>query len=93
MFDFEAVADQAFIKRNEMRLKHYNWTDTGIKFTIPDIDRGKDLGKYEGEVETGPHYNKISIEVKQIFGQSFLSQLPLVSEKYFAISNSSMTFM
>ena len=79
MFDFEAVADQAFIKSNEMRLKYYSWTETGIKFTIPDIDKERDLGKYEGEVQTGPHYNKISIEVKQIYGQSFLSYLPLVS--------------
>ena len=70
MFDFESAAGQAFIKDN--RLKAYNWTNTGIKFNIPSINKEIHLGKYEGEVDIGPDYKANSIHIKQIFGQSVL---------------------
>ena len=69
MFDYESAAGQAFMKDNEKRLKLYHWTNTGIKFTIQDIDKGKDSGKYEGDVAIGADYKKKSIEVKEIHGQ------------------------
>ena len=46
MFDYESMAGDAFIKDRKKRLKSYEWTYTGIKFTIPDIDKEMDLGKY-----------------------------------------------
>ena len=72
MFDYEKTAGQAFMKDRNNRLKSYEWTNTGIKLMIPDINKNMDLGNYQGEVETDQDYNKIAIEVKQIFGQSFI---------------------
>ena len=72
MFDYESAAGQAFIKDREKRLKSYNWTATGIKLMIPDIDEEKDLGKYQGEVDIGTDNNQETIEVKEFFGESFI---------------------
>ena len=68
MFDYESVAGKAFVKDENHRLKFYNWTDTGITLTIPQINNTTDLGKYEGEVATGSDGNKAIIEIKEIFG-------------------------
>ena len=48
MFDYESAAGQAFIK--DSRLKSFEWTDTGIKLTIPGIKKEIDSGKYEADV-------------------------------------------
>ena len=72
MFDYEQLAGKAFLKDRYKRLASYTWTDKGIKLTIVAIDKKVDLGKYEGEVETEQEYNKKIIEVKQIFGNSFI---------------------
>ena len=70
LFDYESDAGQAFMKDN--RLKSYEWTDTGIKLMIPNMDKEKDSGKYEADIATGPEkYNQKSIEVIEICGQSF----------------------
>ena len=73
MFDYESAAGQAFMKDRDHRLKSYNWTDTGITLTIPDIDKERDLGKYQCDVEIGAEYKARSIELTQIFGQSFVT--------------------
>ena len=73
MFDYEKLAGQAYVKDRFKRLQSYEWMNTGIKFTIPDIDKKIDLGKYQGHVETEQEYSKITIEIKEIFGQSFMS--------------------
>ena len=70
MFDYESAAGQAFIKDRYGRLKSYEWTNTGIKLKIQDIDKEKDLGKYEGEVDTGANYKTKMIEIKEILGWS-----------------------
>ena len=70
MFDFERAAGQAFIK--DERLKSYQWTETGIKLKIPHISKDTDVGKYEGEVDTGSDFKGKSIKVEPIFGQSFI---------------------
>ena len=70
LFDYESAAGQAFIK--DSRLKSFHWTKTGIKLTIPEINKEMDLGKYQCDVDYGPEYDKVSIEVKEIFGQSFI---------------------
>ena len=67
MFDYEQVAGQAFMKGN--RLKSYEWTGTGIKFTILDINRNLDQGKYEGEVAAGLNHKQNIIEVGQFLGK------------------------
>ena len=72
MFDYEKLAGKALMKDRDNRLKSYEWTDTGIKFMIPDINKTLDLGKYVGGVETKHNYKKKTIEIKQIFGQSFI---------------------
>ena len=72
MFDYENSAGTAFIKDRDNRLKSYEWTDTGIKFLIPDITRKTDLGKYEGEFETEHDYKQETVEIKEIFGQLFI---------------------
>ena len=72
MFDYEKTAGQAFMKDRNSRLKSYEWTNTGIKLTISDINKKMDLGNYQGEVETDQDYNTKAIEVKEIFGQSFI---------------------
>ena len=69
MFDYETYTGKAFIKDRGNRLKSYEWTDTGIKFMIPDINKNLDLGKYVAEVETEHNYKRKTIEIKQIFGQ------------------------
>ena len=69
MFDYESAAGQAFMKDKENRLTSFELTDTGIKLAIPDIDKGKDYGKYKGDVEIGGDYKQIIIEVKEIHGQ------------------------
>ena len=66
MFDYESAAGQAFIKDTHQRLISYEWTDTGIKLTIGNIDKTNDLGKYKGEVEIRQEYKPATIEVKQI---------------------------
>ena len=68
MFGYEKVAGQAFIKSTEKRLTTYEWTETSIKFSIPDIDRNVDLGVYEGEAATKQAHMKTSIEIKHISG-------------------------
>ena len=70
LFDFEDAAGQVFIKDN--RLKAYEWTDTGIKLTITDINKNMDFGKYEGEVTIEGVYDKTIIEVNSIIGKSFV---------------------
>ena len=70
MFDYESAAGQAFMKDNYNRLKSYQWTDKGIKLMIPNISKEMDLGKYEGDVDTGKGDNRKQIEVKEIVGQS-----------------------
>ena len=72
MFDYESAAGQAFLKDKENRLKSYEWTKTGIKFVIPGISKEKDLGKYKGDVAKGPDDSQKTIEVQEIYGQSFL---------------------
>ena len=69
MFDYESVAGKAFIKDKNSRLKSYNWTDTGIKLMIPDIDKKKDLGKYKGDVATKRENSQNIIEIKEIHGE------------------------
>ena len=70
MFDYENIAGQAFIK--DKRLKSYEWTDTGIKLTIKDLDKNMDLGKYQGDVSKELNQAQTKIEVKKIFGKSFI---------------------
>ena len=70
LFDYEDVAGQVFIKDN--RLKSFEWTDTGIKLKISDINRKKDLGKYEGEVSTERGFAKANNEVNTIIGKSLV---------------------
>ena len=72
MFDYERAAGQAFMKDRDHRLKTKNWTDTGIKLTIPGIKKEMDLGKYEGDVDVITDYKHTSIEVKKIVGKSFI---------------------
>ena len=73
MFDYEKAAGQAYIKDRFRRLQSYDWTNTGIRFTIPDIDRKMDLGIYEGDVQVEQECIQKTIEIKEIFGQSFMS--------------------
>ena len=69
MFDYERSAGHAFMKDSDMRLKSFKWTETGIQLIIPDIDKKKDLGKYECDVKMqGKHHPGI-IEIEEIFGQ------------------------
>ena len=69
MFDYERSAGQAFTKDSDNRLKSHKWTETGIQLFIPDIDKRKDLGKYECDVTIqGKHHPGI-IEIEEIFGQ------------------------
>ena len=72
MFDYERIAGQAFMKDSYNRLTSYEWTDTGIKLMIPDIDKEKDLGKYQGDVETENDHQQRIIEVKKIVGKLFI---------------------
>ena len=69
MFDYERLAGEAYIKDRYNRLKSYQWTDSGVRFTILDINKEMDLGKYEGEVAMGAHYKQYKIEINKIFGQ------------------------
>ena len=71
MFDYESVIGQVFIKDRDRRLKSFNWTDTGIKLTIPDINKHMDLGKYRAEVSTMTDDNNKMIEIREILGKSF----------------------
>ena len=75
MFDYESAAGKAFLKDPNNRLKSYEWTDTGIKLTIPDIGNEVDLGKYQCDVDIGPTYEQKLIEVKNIFGKPFMNIL------------------
>ena len=68
MFDYERASGQAFMKDKYNRLKSYEWTDTGIKLMILDINKEMDLGKYEVYVDNDKEYNQTSMEVKCIFG-------------------------
>ena len=68
MFGYEKVAGQAFIKSTKKRWTSYEWTETGIRFSIPDIDKNVDLGVYEGKAATRQTHMKTSIEIKHIFG-------------------------
>ena len=76
LFDYENLAGQAFIKGN--RLKKYEWTATGIKLTIPGMKKDVDFGKYGGEVATQTEYEQQVIEIKDIFGQSFICHLSVI---------------
>ena len=69
MFDYESAAGQVFMKDTYNRLKSYEWTDTGIKFTIPNIKKEIDLGKYDCDVDIGSSYEQNAIEIKNIFGE------------------------
>ena len=71
MFEFEKIKGQGFVNYDKRRLKSYQWTETGIKFSILDVNKDKDLGKYEAVVTTNQHHTNASIEIKQIFGKSF----------------------
>ena len=73
MFDYESAAGQAFIKDKHQRLISQEWTDTGIRLTIGNIDKTNDLGKYKGEVEIGQEHKSATIEINQIIGKSFLT--------------------
>ena len=75
MFDFESITGKVFIKDN--RLRSYEWTHTGIKLMIPDIDEKKNSGKYQGDVATEQQHNQAIIEIKDIIGKLFLLCLPL----------------
>ena len=81
MFAYESVTGEAFLIDKYNRLKAYHWTDTGIQFVIPDINKEKDFGKYKGDVARGPDDSQNTIEVKEIHGQSFLSLRYLFSYK------------
>ena len=72
MFDYESLAGEAFIKDRKKRLKSYEWTDTGVKFVISDINKEMDLGKYSGEVSTGTEFNEKKIEINKILGQALI---------------------
>ena len=85
MFDYERAAGQAYMKDN--RLKSYAWTDTGIKLTILDIKKEMDLGKYEGDVDIGSVYEQTAIEIKEIFGKSFI-----LLDKYYNCKNYHICF-
>ena len=69
MFGYESADGQGFIKDTKKRLKSYAWTDTGIKLTVSDIDKGNDLGNYKGEVYIGGNYTEQSIKVREILGK------------------------
>ena len=71
MFDYESAAGEAFIKDRDARLKSFEWTDTGIKMTIPDINKDKDLAEYKGEVSTISEDADTVIEVQEIIGKIF----------------------
>ena len=73
MFEFEKITGQGFVNYDERRLTSYQWTETGIKLSILDINKYKDLGKYEAVVTTNQHNTNASIEIKQIVGKSFIS--------------------
>ena len=67
MLDYESLAGQTFMKDN--RLKSYKWTDTGIQLMIANIDKEKDLGKYEADVATGHNKNvQKMMAIKEIWG-------------------------
>ena len=68
MFDYESIAGQSFLKDKHQRLISYEWTDTGIRLTIGNIDNATDLGKYKAEVEIGQDYKSATVEIKQIIG-------------------------
>ena len=55
------------------RLESYEWTDTGIKFTILDIDEEMDVGSYVASVKLGQYTEQEMIEIKEIVGQCFIS--------------------
>ena len=69
MFDYERAAGKAFMKDRDHRLKSFKWTNTGIKLTIPKMNKEMDLGKYDGDVDTGSEYKEKVIEVNKIYGE------------------------
>ena len=72
MFDYEKRKGQSFIKDEKKRLKSYEWTETGIKFTIQDIKKEMDLGIYLASVEKGSNSEDKRIKLDNFFGQSFI---------------------
>ena len=62
------MAGAAYMKDSHNRLKSYEWTATGIKLLISDLDKKKDLGKYQGDVAIGGHGSQKIIEIKEIIG-------------------------
>ena len=69
MLDYERKANQTYIKDRKNRLKSYVWTDTGIKLTIPDIDKEKDVGTYKALVDIGGDHQEQTIEINKIYGK------------------------
>ena len=70
--DYESAAGQVFMKDQYNRLKNYTWTERGIELTITAIQKEIDSGKYEGYVDIGENYKQKSIEIQNIFGESFI---------------------
>ena len=68
MFEYEDLTGQAVIIDQKSRLKSFHWTETGINFTIPNINKKMDLGIYEGDVAQGEHTGQNTIEVSEIIG-------------------------
>ena len=72
LFDYESQKGQAFLKDNKKRLKAYTWTDTGICFMIPDINKEDDSGEYTAYVEIEGNLLQQTIDITEIVGKSFI---------------------
>ena len=50
------------------RLESYEWTDTGVKFTIQDINKEMHMGAYVASIRKGHNTTQGMIGIEEIIG-------------------------